>query len=90
MTIKKTRKYYIQKIVNYLEAYKLEIVRELSTLETPGLKNYYKTALISTSVNQEILEKEIKKITIQFIEGETVAKINETLEYINNTKWTSL
>ncbi|RIB08932.1 hypothetical protein C2G38_2210288 [Gigaspora rosea] len=44
--------------------------QELSTLETPRLKEYYKTALISISVNQEILEERIKEISIQNIEGE--------------------
>ncbi|RIB04407.1 hypothetical protein C2G38_2222492, partial [Gigaspora rosea] len=49
---------------------KSEIVKELSTLETPRLKEYYKTALISISVNQGILEERIKEISTQNIEGE--------------------
>ncbi|RIB02436.1 hypothetical protein C2G38_2227844 [Gigaspora rosea] len=63
-----------------------EIVKELSTLKTPRLKEYYKTALISISVNQGILEERIKEISIQSIEGEVADKIIETLLYINNTK----
>ncbi|RIB29005.1 hypothetical protein C2G38_2156445 [Gigaspora rosea] len=66
--------------------YKSEIVKELSILETPRLKEYYKIALISISVNQGILEERIKEISIQNIEGEIVDKITETLLYINNTK----
>ncbi|RIB07784.1 hypothetical protein C2G38_2213402 [Gigaspora rosea] len=66
------------------------IIKELTTLETPRLKEYYKTALISISVNQGILEERIKEISIQNIEGEIVDKIIETLLYINNTKWTNL
>ncbi|RIB01343.1 hypothetical protein C2G38_2231128 [Gigaspora rosea] len=64
----------------------LPTVKELITLETPRLKEYYKTALISISVNQGILEERIKEISIQNIEGEIVDKIIETLLYINNTK----
>ena len=90
MTVRKTRTYYIKKIITLLEDYKLEIVKELSTLETPGLKEYYKKALVSISVNQEILEEEIKGIIKLSIEGEIVDKINKTLEHINTTKWTSL
>ncbi|RIB17364.1 hypothetical protein C2G38_2187513 [Gigaspora rosea] len=74
------------KIILLLENYKSEIVKELTTLETPRLKEYYKTALISISVNQGILEERIKEISIQNIEGEIVDKIIETLLYINNTK----
>ncbi|RIB07670.1 hypothetical protein C2G38_2213763 [Gigaspora rosea] len=73
------------KIILLLEKYKSEIVKELSTLETPRLKEYYKTALISISVNQGILEEKIKEISIQNIEGEIIDKITETLLYINNT-----
>ncbi|RIB04029.1 hypothetical protein C2G38_2223465 [Gigaspora rosea] len=58
------------KIILLLENYKSEIVKELSTLETPRLKEYYKTALISISVNQGILEERIKEISTQNIEGE--------------------
>ncbi|RIB18340.1 hypothetical protein C2G38_2184875, partial [Gigaspora rosea] len=76
------------KIILLLENYKSEIVKELTTLETPRLKEYYRTALISISVNQEILEGRIKEISIQNIEGEIVDKIIETLLYINNTKRT--
>ncbi|RIB30015.1 hypothetical protein C2G38_2153743 [Gigaspora rosea] len=85
----KTRTYYIKKIILLLETYKSEIVKELSILETPRLKEYYKTALISISVNQEILEERIKEISIQNLEGEIVDKITEILLYINNTKRTS-
>ena len=73
-----------------LEKYKLEITKEIPTLEIPKLKEYYKTALISITVNQGILEEEIKEILIQIIEGEIVDKITKTLSYINNTKWTNL
>ncbi|RIB04930.1 hypothetical protein C2G38_2221088 [Gigaspora rosea] len=45
------------KIILLLENYKSEVVKELTTLETPRLKEYYKTALISISVNQGILEE---------------------------------
>ena len=90
MTVRKTRVYYIKKIITLLEEYKLEIVKEIPTLETPKLKEYYKTALISISVNQEILEERIKEISTQIIEGEIVDKITETLLHINNTKWTNL
>ena len=90
MTVRKTRTYYIKKIKTLLENYKLEIVKELSTLETPGLKEYYRKALVSISVTQEILEEEIKEIIKLSIEGEIVSKINKTLEYINTTKWTNL
>ncbi|RIB29655.1 hypothetical protein C2G38_2154722 [Gigaspora rosea] len=58
------------KIILLLKNYKSEIVKELTTLETPRLKEYYKTALISISVNQGILEERIKEISIQNIEGE--------------------
>ncbi|RIB21054.1 hypothetical protein C2G38_2177669 [Gigaspora rosea] len=58
------------KIILLLENYKSDIVKELSTLETPRLKEYYKTALISISINQGILEERIKEILIQNIEGE--------------------
>ncbi|RIB05086.1 hypothetical protein C2G38_2220645 [Gigaspora rosea] len=74
------------KIILLLENYKSEIIKELTTLETPRLKEYYKTALISISVNQGILEEKIKEISIQNIEGEIVDKIIETLLHINNTK----
>ncbi|RIB14929.1 hypothetical protein C2G38_2193705 [Gigaspora rosea] len=67
------------KIILLLENYKSEIVKELTTLETPRLKKYYKTALISISVNQRILEERIKEISIQNIEGE----INK--HWINST-----
>ncbi|CAG8609524.1 24213_t:CDS:2, partial [Racocetra persica] len=67
-----------------------QIVKEIPILETPKLKEYYRTALISISVNQEILEERIKEILTQIIEGEIVNKITETLSYINNTKWTNL
>ena len=90
MPDRKTRTYYIKKIILLLENYKSEIIKELTTLETPRLKEYYKTALISISVNQGILEERIKEISIQNIEGEIVDKIIETLLYINNTKWTNL
>ena len=90
MTVRKTRVYYIKKIITLLEKYKLEIVKEIPTLETPRLKEYYRTTLISISVNQEILEERIKEILIQIIEEEIVDKITETLSYINNTKWTNL
>ena len=73
-----------------MEGYKLEIVKEVPILEIPKLKEYYKTTLISISVNQGILENRIKEISIQIIEGEIVDKITETLIYINNTKWTNL
>ncbi|RIB02658.1 hypothetical protein C2G38_2227251 [Gigaspora rosea] len=73
------------KIILLLENYKSEIVKELTTLETPRLKEYYKTALISISVNQGILKERIKEISIQNIEGEIVDKIIETLLHINNT-----
>ncbi|RIB01674.1 hypothetical protein C2G38_2230070 [Gigaspora rosea] len=78
------------KIILLLENYKSEIIRELTTLETPRLKEYYRTALISISVNQGILEEKIKEISIQNIEGEIVDKIIKALLYINNTKWTNL
>ena len=90
MTVKKTKTYYIKKIIILLELYKSEIVKEIPILETPKLKEYYKTALISISVNQEILEERIKEISTQIIEGEIVDKITETLTHINNTKWTNL
>ena len=90
MTIRKTRVYYIKKIITLLEEYKLEIVKEIPTLETPRLKEYYRTTLISISVNQEILEERIKEISTQIIEGEIIDKITEILSYINNTKWTNL
>ncbi|RIB27330.1 hypothetical protein C2G38_2240206 [Gigaspora rosea] len=86
MPDRKTRTYYIKKIILLLENYKSEIVKELTTLEIPRLKEYYRTALISISVNQEILEERIKEISIQNIEEEIVDKIIETLLYINNTK----
>ncbi|RIB29439.1 hypothetical protein C2G38_2155336 [Gigaspora rosea] len=70
MPDKKTRTYYIRKIILLLENYRTEIVKELSTLETPRLKEYYKTALIFISVNQGILEERIKEFSIQSIEGE--------------------
>ena len=73
-----------------LEKYKSEIEKEIPTLETPKLKEYYKIALISISINQEILEERIKEISTRIIEGEIVDKITKTLEYINNTKWTNL
>ncbi|RIB02485.1 hypothetical protein C2G38_2227697 [Gigaspora rosea] len=60
------------KIILLLENYKSEIVKELTTLETPRLKEYYRTALISISVNQGILEGRIKEISIQNIEGEII------------------
>ena len=90
MTTRKTKAYYIKKIKSLLEDYKLESTKEIPTLETPKLKEYYRTALISISANQGILEKEIKEILIQIIEGEIVDKITKTLSYINNTKWTNL
>ena len=90
MTVRKTKVYYIKKIITLLEEYKLEIVKEIPTLKTPRLKKYYRTTLISISVNQEIRKERIKEILIQTIEGEIVDKITETLLYINNTKWTNL
>ncbi|RIB29652.1 hypothetical protein C2G38_2154704 [Gigaspora rosea] len=60
--------------------------KRIKTLEPPRLKEYYKTALISISVNQGILKERIKEISIQNIEGEIVDKIIETLLHINNTK----
>ena len=90
MTVKKTRVYYIKKIITLLEEYRLEIVKEIPILETPKLKEFYRTALTSILVNQGILEEEIKEILIQIIEGEIVDKITKTLSYINNTKWTNL
>ncbi|RIB11142.1 hypothetical protein C2G38_2204240 [Gigaspora rosea] len=65
------------KIILLLENYKSEIIKELTTLETPRLKEYYKTALISISVNQGILEEKIKEISIQNIEGEINNLMNE-------------
>ena len=90
MTIRKTKAYYIKKIITLLEEYKLEIIKEIPTLETPKLKEYYRTALISISANQGILEEEIKEILVQIIEGEIVDKITKTLSHINNTKWINL
>ena len=58
MTVRKTKKYYIKKIITLLEDYKLEIVKEIPTLETPRLKEYYRTALISISVTKKFLKKE--------------------------------
>ncbi|RIB09629.1 hypothetical protein C2G38_2208346 [Gigaspora rosea] len=74
------------KIILLLENYKSEIVKELTTLETPRLKEYYKTALISISVNQGILEERIKEISIQNIEGE----INRELIQITDDIWNTI
>src|SRR6185312_5981208 len=82
MTVRKTRVYYIKKIITLLEEYKLEIVKEIPTLETPKLKEYYRTTLTSILVNQGILEERIKEILIQIIEGEIVDKITETLHIL--------
>ncbi|RIB24098.1 hypothetical protein C2G38_2169421 [Gigaspora rosea] len=58
----KTRIYYIRKIVSLLEDYKLEIAKEIPTLKTPRLKEYFRIVVISISINQEILEERIKEI----------------------------
>ncbi|RIB22812.1 hypothetical protein C2G38_2172936, partial [Gigaspora rosea] len=80
------------KIILLLENYKSEIVKELTTLETPRLKEYYKTALISISVNQGILEERIKEISIQNIEGEIQHNLineeqNKTLEELRRFRF---
>ncbi|RIB09643.1 hypothetical protein C2G38_2208270 [Gigaspora rosea] len=88
----KTRTYYIKKIILLLENYKSEIVKELTTLEKPRLKEYYKTALISISVNQGILEERIKEISTQNIEGEIQHNLineeqNKTLEELRRFRF---
>ncbi|RIB24080.1 hypothetical protein C2G38_2169535 [Gigaspora rosea] len=80
------------KIILLLENYKSEIVKELTTLETPRLKEYYKTALISISVNQGILEERIKEISTQNIEGEIQHNLmneeqNKTLEELRRFRF---
>ncbi|RIB16857.1 hypothetical protein C2G38_2188824 [Gigaspora rosea] len=92
MPDRKTRTYYIKKIILLLENYKSEIVKELTTLETPRLKEYYRTALISISVNQGILEERIKEISIQNIEGEIQHNLmneeqNKTLEELRRFRF---
>ncbi|RIB16300.1 hypothetical protein C2G38_2190318 [Gigaspora rosea] len=92
MPDRRTRTYYLKKIILLLENYKSEIVKELSTLETPRLKEYYKTALISISVNQGILEERIKEISIQNIEGKIQHNLikeeqNKTLEELRRFRF---
>ncbi|RIB09107.1 hypothetical protein C2G38_2209790 [Gigaspora rosea] len=63
---------------------------QIPILETPKLKEYYRTALISISANQEILKERIKEISIQIIEGEIDILESRKLQEITEDIWDTI
>ena len=79
----RTKQYWKNKIRDTLEEYKSLILSQQVDIKATNQRAYYRTRIISLSVNQELFEEQIEQLfTTNFIELYILKSINKLLEQI--------